>query len=72
MELSKEARAFLKNHKGKRIVFTNGCFDILHPGHVSYLSRAKALGDFLVVGLNSDESVRRAKPEIHVGIPKTG
>ena len=41
------------------VVFTNGCFDILHPGHVDLLSRAKDLGDFLVVGVNSDESVRR-------------
>ncbi len=46
---------------GKRIVFTNGCFDLLHRGHVGYLSRAKALGDVLVVGVNSDESVRRLK-----------
>jgi len=44
-----------------RIVFTNGCFDILHPGHVDYLERALALGDVLIVGLNSDESVRRIK-----------
>ena len=42
----------------KRIVFTNGCFDLLHVGHVSYLSRARDLGDVLVVGVNSDESVR--------------
>ena len=45
--------------KGKRIVFTNGCFDIIHPGHVDLLARAKALGDVLVLGLNSDDSVRR-------------
>jgi len=45
----------------KRIVFTNGCFDILHKGHVSYLSEAKKLGDVLVIGLNTDESVRRLK-----------
>jgi len=45
----------------KKIVFTNGCFDLLHPGHVDYLERARALGDVLVVGLNSDESVRRLK-----------
>lgn len=43
----------------KRLVFTNGCFDILHPGHVDLLSRAKALGDILILGLNSDRSVRR-------------
>jgi len=45
----------------KKIVFTNGCFDILHPGHVVYLSKAKKLGDILVVGLNSDASVRKIK-----------
>ena len=44
-----------------RIVFTNGCYDILHPGHVDLLARAKAMGDILVLGLNSDESVRRLK-----------
>jgi D-beta-D-heptose 7-phosphate kinase/D-beta-D-heptose 1-phosphate adenosyltransferase len=46
---------------GRRIVFTNGCFDILHAGHVGYLEEAKKLGDFLIVGLNSDESVSRLK-----------
>ena len=45
----------------QRIVFTNGCFDILHAGHVKYLRKAKALGDILVLGLNSDSSVRRIK-----------
>ena len=44
---------------GKKIVFTNGCFDILHPGHVDLLARARAEGDLLVLGLNSDASVRR-------------
>ena len=49
-------------HRGhRRIVFTNGCFDLLHPGHVRLLTEAKRLGDVLVVGLNSDESVRRLK-----------
>jgi D-beta-D-heptose 7-phosphate kinase/D-beta-D-heptose 1-phosphate adenosyltransferase len=47
--------------QGRRIVFTNGCFDILHRGHITYLNRAKALGDVLIVGLNSDDSVRRLK-----------
>lgn len=47
--------------KGAKIVFTNGCFDILHTGHISYLQKARALGDALIVGLNSDESVRRLK-----------
>lgn len=49
--------------EGKKIVFTNGCFDILHRGHVEYLKRSKAEGDVLVVGLNSDASVRRLKGE---------
>ncbi len=48
--------------EGKKIVFTNGCFDILHVGHVHYLAQARALGDALVVGLNSDASVNRLKP----------
>ncbi|HLD86437.1 MAG TPA: D-glycero-beta-D-manno-heptose 1-phosphate adenylyltransferase [Candidatus Nanoarchaeia archaeon] len=47
--------------QGKKIVSTNGVFDILHRGHVTYLQRAKALGDALIVGLNSDASVRRIK-----------
>jgi rfaE bifunctional protein nucleotidyltransferase chain/domain len=47
--------------KGNKIVFTNGCFDILHLGHVDYLERSKAEGDVLVVGINSDESVKRLK-----------
>ena len=49
--------------EGKRIVFTNGCFDILHAGHAQYLRRAAALGDVLFVGLNGDASVRRLKGE---------
>ncbi len=49
--------------KGLKIVFTNGCFDILHPGHVSYLRKARQLGDVLVVGVNSDRSVREIKGE---------
>ena len=54
--------AFAKQN-GERIVFTNGCFDILHAGHVRYLAQAKALGDRLVVGLNSDSSIKRLKGE---------
>lgn len=50
-----------KQKNGKKIVFTNGCFDILHIGHVSYLQKAKQLGDVLVVGVNSDDSVKRLK-----------
>jgi D-beta-D-heptose 7-phosphate kinase/D-beta-D-heptose 1-phosphate adenosyltransferase len=55
--------AVVAEHKraGRKIVFTNGCFDLLHVGHVSYLAEARALGDLLVVGLNSDASVRRLK-----------
>lgn len=45
----------------KKVVFTNGCFDIIHRGHVDYLEKAKALGDILIVGLNTDSSVRRLK-----------
>ena len=45
----------------KDVVFTNGCFDILHRGHIEYLSKAKAMGDVLIVGINSDPSVRRIK-----------
>ena len=48
-------------HKGRKVVFTNGCFDILHPGHIRLLQKARSLGDVLVVGLNSDGSVRRLK-----------
>lgn len=50
----------LKSEK-KRIVFTNGCFDILHKGHVAYLQAAKSLGDILIVGMNTDDSVKRLK-----------
>ncbi len=53
-------RARLDN-EGRRLVFTNGCFDILHEGHRTYLAEAAKLGDFLVVGLNSDASVRQLK-----------
>ncbi|MCG8635888.1 MAG: D-glycero-beta-D-manno-heptose 1-phosphate adenylyltransferase [Desulfobacterales bacterium] len=58
-----EIRALAARYRqqGKQIVFTNGCFDILHAGHVTYLARAKACGDILVLGLNSDMSVRGIK-----------
>lgn len=49
--------------EGKRVVFTNGCFDLLHTGHVRYLTEARGLGDALIVGLNSDRSVRALKGE---------
>nr|WP_157494073.1 D-glycero-beta-D-manno-heptose 1-phosphate adenylyltransferase [Fulvivirga imtechensis] len=48
---------------GEKVVFTNGCFDILHLGHIDYLEKARALGDRLVIGLNTDSSVRRLKGE---------
>lgn len=57
--------------KGKRIVFTNGCFDILHAGHAYYLRRAKELGDVLVVGINSDQSVKRIKGEKRPIMPES-
>lgn len=56
--------------EGKRIVFTNGCFDILHIGHVRYLKSARGYGDILVVGLNSDESVRKIKGDKRPLIPQ--
>jgi len=58
-EAQKKVAAWRRN--GKRIVFTNGCFDLLHPGHVHYLEAAKSLGDVLIVGINDDASVRRLK-----------
>ena len=51
----------LARPREQRVVFTNGCFDLLHPGHVDYLHEARVLGDVLVVGLNTDASVRRLK-----------
>ncbi len=59
-ELSAAVRA--RRAKGERIVFTNGCFDLVHVGHTRYLQAARKLGDCLVVGLNSDASVRGIKP----------
>ena len=62
MNNSQVLEAIAKHRARKeRIVFTNGCFDLLHPGHVRYLAEAKALGDILVVAINSDESVQRLK-----------
>ncbi|MFQ5505917.1 MAG: D-glycero-beta-D-manno-heptose 1-phosphate adenylyltransferase, partial [Planctomycetota bacterium] len=51
----------LANLQGRRIVFTNGCFDLLHPGHVDYLNNARAYGEVLIVGVNTDDSIRRLK-----------
>lgn len=60
LEALKRIRAELRKSK-KKVVFTNGCFDILHYGHVMYLEKAKEKGDVLIVGLNSDSSVRKIK-----------
>jgi len=59
--LSADTLEFLKKNKGKKIVFTNGCFDILHLGHVEYLNEAKQQGDVLIIGLNSDDSIKELK-----------
>lgn len=59
--LTPETQDFLRRFDGKKIVFTNGCFDILHRGHVTYLNEARKLGDALIVGLNADASVKRLK-----------
>ena len=58
-----EFKQFVKNHQeqDKKVVFTNGCFDILHFGHVDYLEKARELGDFLVIGINTDDSIKRIK-----------
>ena len=60
IENFKEIREKIKN-ENKKLVFTNGCFDILHRGHVTYLNEAKSLGDYLIVAVNSDDSVKRLK-----------
>ncbi|MCD6385540.1 adenylyltransferase/cytidyltransferase family protein [Candidatus Sumerlaeota bacterium] len=67
-----ELKSIVSNAKadGKTVVLTNGCFDILHGGHISYLESAKALGDILIVAVNSDESVRRIKDERRPIIPQ--
>ena len=57
--IAQEARRLQSS--GKKVVFTNGCFDVLHPGHLDLLQKARALGDALVVAINSDSSVRRLK-----------
>lgn len=60
----------LLHQQGKKIVFTNGCFDILHAGHVLYLESAKNLGDVLIVGVNSDASVKRLKGDGRPIVPQ--
>jgi D-beta-D-heptose 7-phosphate kinase/D-beta-D-heptose 1-phosphate adenosyltransferase len=66
--LAQQIRMFKK--KGDRIVFTNGCFDLLHVGHVRYLAAARAQGDILVVGLNTDRSVRAIKGDKRPIVPE--
>lgn len=56
--------------EGKKVVFSNGCFDILHVGHIRYLSRARKMGDLLVVGLNTDRSVRMIKGDKRPIVPE--
>jgi len=56
-------------HHGQRVVFTNGIFDLLHRGHVEYLQKARAMGDILVVGINTDASVKRLKGEARPLVP---
>jgi D-beta-D-heptose 7-phosphate kinase/D-beta-D-heptose 1-phosphate adenosyltransferase len=63
IKTKEQLKSLLESLKNKKIVFTNGCFDILHVGHVKYLEVAKSFGDILIVGLNSDESVKRLKGE---------
>ena len=60
---SKDAKLIITNYKnkGEKVVFSNGCFDIIHKGHKTFLKGAKKLGDFLIIGLNSDSSVKELK-----------
>lgn len=64
------ARVAIARKRGARVVLANGCFDILHVGHVRYLEGARALGDLLVVGINSDEQVRALKGEGRPLVPE--
>ncbi len=64
------ARVAIARKGGARVVFANGCFDLLHVGHVRYLEAARALGDLLVVGVNSDEQVRALKGEGRPAVPE--
>ncbi|HEX8250578.1 MAG TPA: adenylyltransferase/cytidyltransferase family protein [Pyrinomonadaceae bacterium] len=65
------ARVAIERRGGARIVLANGCFDLFHVGHIRYLSGAKALGDILIVGINSDEQVRKLKGENRPFMPET-
>ena len=64
------ARVAIARKGGARVVFANGCFDLLHVGHVRYLEAARSLGDILVVGINSDEQARRLKGEGRPYVPE--
>lgn len=66
MNISKELAIKIVDEakkSGKKVVFTNGCFDIIHAGHITYLNEAKKLGDILIIGVNSDKSVKKLKGE---------
>jgi len=65
-----ELPSFREKHRGEKIVFTNGCFELVHMGHVMILNKAKSFGDILVVGLNSDASVERLKGSPRPFIPE--
>ncbi len=69
LEELKELRNLWRK-EGKKLVFTNGCFDLVHIGHIRYLKKAKELGDYLVIGLNTDQSVRRIKGEKRPILPE--
>ena len=58
---TRDIKSFLTKNRNKKVVFTNGCFDILHAGHVTYLEKARKLGDVLIVALNTDASTARLK-----------
>ena len=62
----------LWREQGKRVVFTNGCYDLLHPGHIRLLEQARSLGDVLILALNSDASVRRFKGSVAAAAGRGG
>jgi rfaE bifunctional protein nucleotidyltransferase chain/domain len=64
------ARVSIERRKGARIVLANGCFDLFHVGHIRYLAGAKSLGDILIVGINSDQQVRKLKGENRPFMPE--
>src|ERR1700712_3098963 len=65
------ARVAIERHNNNKIVLANGCFDLFHVGHIRYLAGAKALGDILIVGINSDEQVRKLKGEKRPFMPES-